>query len=143
MSKRTTCLHPSDGNVEQRFLINDDRADTTTLSVKVQNSATDTTQTTFTQATDISGLTSTSNVYFIQEVEGGQYEIYFGDGILGSAIEDGNIIIMDYITCNRFAPNGASTFTLSGTIGGFSSANVTTIEGASGGADKESITSIN
>ena len=56
-------------NVEQRFLINDDRADTTTLTIKVQNSATDTGSATYTRATDIAGLTSTSNVYFLQEVE--------------------------------------------------------------------------
>ena len=129
-------------NVEQRFLINDDRADTTTLSVKVQNSATDTTQTTFTQATDISGLTSTSNVYFIQEVEGGQYEIYFGDGILGSAIEDGNIIIMQYVVTNKGAANGASTFTSSTAIDTVNSVNVVTVSNSAGGSEPESIESI-
>ena len=129
-------------NVEQRFLINDDRADTTTLSVVVQNSATDTTQTTFTQATDISGLTSTSNVYFIQEVEGGQYEIYFGDGILGSAIEDGNIIIMQYVVTNKGAANGASTFTSSSAIDTVNSVNVVTVSISDGGSEPESIESI-
>ena len=129
-------------NVEQRFLINDDRADTTTLSVVVQNSATDTTQTTFTQATDISGLTSTSNVYFIQEVEDGQYEIYFGDGILGSAIEDGNIIIMQYVVTNKGAANGASTFTSSSAIDTVNSVNVVTVSISDGGSEPESIESI-
>ena len=129
-------------NVEQRFLINDNRADTTTLSVVVQNSATDTTQTTFTQATDISGLTSTSNVYFIQEVEGGQYEIYFGDGILGSAIEDGNIIIMQYVVTNKGAANGASTFTSSTAIDTVNSVNVVTVSNSAGGSEPESIESI-
>ena len=129
-------------NVEQRFLINDDRADTTTLSVVVQNSATDTTQTTFTQATDISGLTSTSNVYFIQEVEDGQYEIYFGDGILGSAIEDGNIIIMQYVVTNKGAANGASTFTSSSAIDTVNSVNVVTVSNSAGGSEPESIESI-
>ena len=129
-------------NVEQRFLINDDRADTTTLSVIVQNSATDTTQTTFTQSTDISGLTSTSNVYFIQEVEGGQYEIYFGDGILGSAIEDGNIIIMQYVVTNKGAANGASTFTSSSAIDTVNSVNVVTVSNSAGGSEPESIESI-
>ena len=129
-------------NVEQRFLINDDRADTTTLSVIVQNSATDTIQTTFTQATDIAALTSTSNVYFIQEVEGGQYEIYFGDGILGSAIEDGNIIIMQYVVTNKGAANGASTFTSSTAIDTVNSVNVVTVSNSAGGSEPESIESI-
>ena len=42
-------------------------------------------------------LDDTSKVYFLQEVEGGRYEIYFGDGVLGKKVEDGNIIILDYI----------------------------------------------
>ena len=81
-------------NIEQRFLINDNRSDTSTLRVKVQTSASDSTTTTYTLATDISAISSTSTVYFLQEVEGGQFEIYFGDGILGKAVTDGNIIII-------------------------------------------------
>ena len=129
-------------NVEQRFLINDNRADTTTLSVLVQNSATDTIQTSFTQATDIAALTSTSNVYFIQEVEGGQYEIYFGDGILGSAIEDGNIVIMQYVVTNKGIANGASTFTSSSAIDTVNNVNVVTVSNSAGGSEPESIESI-
>jgi len=68
--------------------------------------------------------------------------VYFGDGVLGKAIADGNIVILDYINCNRDGPNGASSFTLSGTIGGFSSATVTTDSNASGGTGLESISSI-
>ena len=129
-------------NVEQRFLINDNRADTTTLSVLVQNSATDTIQTSFTQATDIAALTSTSNVYFIQEVEGGQYEIYFGDGILGSAIEDGNIVILQYVVTNKGVANGARTFTSSSAIDTVNNVNVVTVSNSAGGSEPESIESI-
>ena len=129
-------------NVEQRFIINDDRADTTTISIIVQNSATDTIQTTFTQATDIAALTSTSNVYFIQEVENGKYEVYFGDGVLGSAIEDGNIIIINYVVTNKAASNGADTFTSSSAIDTVNSVNVVTVSNAAGGSEPESIESI-
>ena len=129
-------------NVEQRFIINDDRADTTTISITVQNSATDTIQTTFTQATDIAALTSTSNVYFIQEVENGKYEVYFGDGVLGSAIEDGNIIIINYVVTNKAASNGADTFTSSSAIDTVNSVNVVTVSNAAGGSEPESIESI-
>ena len=84
----------------------------------------------------------TSEVFFLQEVEGGRFEVYFGDGVMGKAIADGNIVILDYINCNRDAPNGASSFTLSGTIGGFGNATVTTVSNANGGTGLESITSI-
>ncbi len=132
----------SSSDIDQRFIIPNDSVDTTTLRIKVQESSSDSTTSTYTLANGIVGLDSTSKVYFLQEIESGRFEVYFGDGVLGKSVADGNIIIMDYITSNRFAPNGASTFTLSGTIGGFSSATITTIDNASGGADKESITSI-
>ena len=129
-------------NVEQRFLINDDRVDTTTLTVRVQNSLSDSTLTTYTLATDISGLTSTSNVYFLQEVEDGKYEIYFGDGILGSLVEDGNIVIMNYVVTNKGAANSAAGFTSSSAIDTVNSVNVRLVSPAAGGAEPESIESI-
>ena len=129
-------------DTDQRFIIPNNNVDTTTLTIKVQNSSSDATTNTYTLATGITGLDSTSKVYFLQEVENGRYEVYFGDGVLGTAIADGNIIIMDYIVCNRNAPNGATTFTLSGTIGGFSNATVTTISNATNGSGPESIESI-
>ena len=129
-------------DIDQRFIIPNDSVDTTTLTVKVQESSSDATTNTYTLATGITGLDSTSKVYFLQEVEGGRFEVYFGDGVTGKAIEDGNIVILDYINGNRDAPNGATTFSLSGTIGGFSSATITTVSNASGGTGLESITSI-
>ena len=129
-------------DTEQRFIIPNDNVDTTTLSVKVQNSTSDSTTNTYTLAQGITGLDSTSRVYFLQEVENGRFEVYFGDGVLGKAIADGNIVILDYITCNRDEPNGATTFTLSDNVGGFSDVTITTIENASNGDGPESITSI-
>ena len=132
----------STSDIDQRFVIPNDGVDTSTLRIKVQESSSDSTTQTYKLATGITGLDSTSKVYFLQEIETGRFEVYFGDGVLGKAVADGNIIIMDYITCNRNAPNGATTFTLSGSIGGFSSATVTTVEGAANGSAKETIKSI-
>ena len=129
-------------DIDQRFIIPNDSVDTTTLTVKVQESSSDATTNTYTLATGITGLDSTSKVYFLQEVEGGRFEVYFGDGVTGKSIADGNRVILDYINGNRDAPNGATTFTLSGTIGGFSSATITTVSNASGGTGLESISSI-
>ena len=129
-------------DTDQRFIIPNDNVDTTSLTVKVQESSSDSTTNTYTLATGITGLDSTSKVFFLQEVENGRYQVTFGDGVLGKAVADGNIIIMDYINTNRTEANGATTFTLNGTIGGFSTATVTTISNANGGSLPESITSI-
>jgi len=129
-------------DIDQRFIIPNDSVDTITLSVKVQESSSDATTKTYKLATGIVSIDDESEVYFLQEVEGGRFEVYFGDGVLGKSIADGNIVILDYINCNRDAPNGASSFTLSGTVGGFSSATVTTVGNAAGGTGLESIASI-
>ena len=129
-------------DTDQRFIIPNDNVDTTTLTVKVQESSSDSTTNTYTLATGITALDSTSKVYFLQEVENGRFEVYFGDGVLGQAIADGNIVILDYITCNRDEPNGATSFTLSGTVGGFSNVTITTVGNAANGSEPESIKSI-
>ena len=129
-------------DTEQRFVIPNDNVDTTTLTVKVQESSTDSTTNTYTLASGITNLDSSSKVYFLQEIENGRFEVYFGDGVLGQSVADGNIVILDYITCNRDEPNGATSFTLSGTVGGFANVTITTVGNAAGGNDPETIKSI-
>ena len=138
----TTRYTADSTNVDQRFIIPDSNADTTTLTVSVQNSSTDTTTTVFTLATDISQVSDTSNSYFLQEIENGQFEVYFGDGVIGKALTDNNIVILEYIVTNKSASNGASTFTPPGSISGSSDNSVATVSTASGGAEAENIQSI-
>ena len=126
----------------QRFLLPDSRSDTSTLKVQVQNSASDSTVTTYTKVTDISQISSTSSVYYLQEVENGRHEIYFGDGNVSKSLSDGNIVILQYVVTNKTASNGASTFTAPSTIDGVSSITVTTVSNAGGGAEPESLASI-
>jgi len=129
-------------DTDQRFIIPNDFVDTATLTVKVQESSSDSTTNTYKLASGITGIDSTSKVYFLQEVENGRYEVYFGDGVLGESIKDGNIIILDYITCNLDESNGATSFTLSGTVGGFSNVTITTLDNANNGSGPETIKSI-
>ena len=128
-------------NIEKRYMVTDNRADTTTLKVSVQNSASDVTTTVYTLATDITQVTATSNVYFLQETDGGKYEVYFGDDVVGTKPTDGNIIIIEYIVTNKAQSNGAKTF--SGTsVGGQSNITIATVAASAGGAEPETIESI-
>jgi len=128
-------------NEEQRFIVNNANADLTTLTVLVQNSSSDTTSFTYKKASSITGVSASDKVYFCQEVENGKFEIYFGDGVTGFKPSDGNIIKLTYIVTNKAASNGASTFTLSGTVGGFTGS-VFTNSISSGGTEAESIASV-
>ena len=129
-------------DVEQRFLVPNRRADTSTLKVVVQNSSSDSTTTTFTQATDITQVTAESDVYFLQEVENGKFEVYFGDGVIGTALVDGNIVILTYVVSNTTDANGASIFKSNAGIAGISDVSVEVIDVANGGSEPETITSI-
>ena len=129
-------------DVEQRFVIPDNRADTNTLIVEVENSSADSTSTTYTKTTDISQVTSTSANYFIQEVENGKHEIYFGDGVIGKGLSDGNVVVMTYVVTNGTVANTASAFTNASVIDTVIDVSVQTVSAASGGAVAESINSI-
>jgi len=139
---RVTFEYTADStNEEQRFIVNNANADLTTLTVLVQNSSSDTTSFTYKKASSIAGVSATDKIYFCQEVENGKFEIYFGDGVTGFKPSDGNIIKLTYIVTNKAASNGASTFTLSGTVGGFTGS-VLTNSISSGGTEAESIASV-
>ena len=129
-------------DVDQRFVITDNRADTTTLTVKVQASSSDSTTTTYTKATDISQLSRSSTVYFLQEVEAGKFEVYFGDGIVSQALSDGNIVTLSYVVTNKTQANGASSFSSPSAIDTVTTITITTVGNASGGAEAESLQSI-
>ena len=129
-------------DVEQRFILTDNRADTTTLRVRVQTSVSDSTVTTYTKATDITQLSATSSVYFLQEVENGRFEVYFGDDVVSKALSDGNVVILNYVVTNKTAANGASSFSAPSTIDGVSTISTTTVTSASGGSEPESLKSI-
>ncbi len=129
-------------DVDQKFLIQSNNADTATLTVKVQNSSTDTTIATYTKATSITQLDSESKVYFLQESEDGKFEVYFGDGVIGKAVENGNIITLQYVVTNKAAANGAKSFALSGNVGGFSDVSITVNSNAADGSDAETNDSI-
>ncbi len=138
----TTKYIVDSSDIDQRFILTDPRSDTSTLTVKVQTSNTDTTTTTYTKATDISQLSASSTVYFLQEVEAGRFEVYFGDGVVSGGLSDGNIVTMQYVVSNKTAANGATTFSSPTSIDSVTGVTVTTVASATGGAEPESINSI-
>jgi len=129
-------------DLEQRFILRDNRADTSTLTVKVQNSSTDSTTVTYTKATDITQLENTSTVYYLQEIDNGKHEVYFGDGVVSKAVDDGNIVVLQYVVTNKSEANGAFVFTPPASIDGVTDITLTTVERATGGNEPESIQSI-
>ena len=129
-------------DVDQRFIIPNINADTSTLKVTVQTSISDTTQTVYTLATGLKSLDNTSKAYFLSETDTGKFEVYFGDNILGKKLADGNIVNLDYVVSNLEDANGTTNFIATGSVGGFSDVTVVTKTAAQGGSIPESKESI-
>ena len=129
-------------NSDQLFIIPNSNVDISTLSVSIQTSAGDTTLTTFTKANNLVEVKSTTNAYFIQETLEGEWQVYFGDGVVGSALIDGNIVILSYVVTNEIDANGATAFTSATNISGFGDITVVTNTAAAGGAVPEGIETI-
>jgi hypothetical protein len=129
-------------NPKQLFEIPDSAIDTSTMIVSVQESSTNTASVTYNLSTNYIDLTPSSTVYFLEEGMNGKYQIYFGDGILGKSLVNGNIVNLTYITTSGTSAFGANSFTAMDSIGGFSNTVVTSVFSATQGSDKETIESI-
>lgn len=124
------------------FKLPDNNIDTTTLSVHVYNTAQETSFTPYTLSTNHLTLNSDSTVFFLQESLDGFYEIYFGDGILGKSLTQGNVVVVEYLITKGTASNGAFTFSLMEKPGIYSSVSISVSQVAFGGKDKQTIESI-
>lgn len=130
-------------NPTQSFDLVDTNIDTSTIQVIVQNSVTDIMQTVFELSTDATTVVSnTSNVFFLNEGANSNYVIYFGDGVIGSSLTDGNIVIVSYLITDANNANYLSNFNLVSNplSGGIS--NVTTVSSSAGGTVIEDVNSI-
>ena len=136
---------------DQRFIIENSSADTNTIRVAVYSTTSNTIYDTYTAANNILDVGTDDKVYFINESEDEKYEIFFGDGILGRKLEDGEIVEISYIITNGDSTNGAKNFTFNGVLHDdngitiqqpFNNSVLTTVQSATGGAAIESIDKI-
>ena len=124
------------------FEIPDADVDTNTISVSVRPSSSNSQVTIYNKVTDILDVTSSSEVYFLQEARGGKFKIYFGDNVIGKKINDGAIINITYLSTNGTAADKASSFTVSAAIGAFTNITVDTVSVAAGGTNRESVSEV-
>ena len=136
---------------DQRFYLDNAGIDTTTVKVRVYKALNSTIFDDYTAANNILDIGATDKVFFLSEKEDERYELFFGDGVLGKKLEDGNVVEISYIVTNGDVTNGAKTFTFNGVMQDENNANValpytvtslTTVSNASGGAPIETIDKI-
>jgi len=140
----TTHKFTVDSTTNPNFLfeIPDLGIDTTTLQVTVQQSQSNASYQVFTLASNYLTLSSADNVFFLQAGLDGYYQIYFGDGILGSQLVDGNVVNVSYIITQGTAAAGANSFVLMDPISGYSNTSISPLVPATQGSNFETIDSI-
>ena len=136
-------------DLNQRYILSNAGIDTRTLSVSVRPSELSTVSRKYNLADSLFDVTPQSAVFFIQEVEDERYELIFGDGIFGTALEEPNYITVSYTVSNGANANNLSSFVFSGTIvdqservitSGISL--ITTVEASTLGSEVETVESI-
>ena len=135
----------------QRFLLNNLNIDTTSIRVKVFQSAQSTAFELYDYAENILNVDPGSKVFFLTEIEDENYEIKFGDGVFGRKLENGEYVEISYLTTSGPDTNGAKVFSFNGvledpdvtsqTLNALSVTltNLQTVEASAGGENSESL----
>jgi len=125
----------------QKFLLSNPTIDTSSLTVTiVENNGANVIP--YQLSRTILDLATDSKVYFLQGGVSSQYEIIFGDNVVGRKPADSSVVIAEYRITNGQLPNGINVFKTDGTIGGTSNVIVTVNKASQGGDIGETIESI-
>jgi hypothetical protein len=125
------------------FVIPNKNVDTSTIRVRVQQSSSVVSTTTWNFYDDVMDVDASTKAYFIEEGPAGLYEVRFGDDIIGKKLDAGNIVIVDYIVSSGSAANSIPNFATTNTFTGSSEQKRVYLNSpATGGAEQESIDSI-
>jgi hypothetical protein len=135
----------------QRYIIENQSVDTSTIRVRVYASAQTTLFEEYKFANNILDVDPESKIYFLSEIEDERYEIFFGDGVLGKKLENNQKIEISYLITNGPETNGVREFTFNGVFSDISgntnypftvSINSSQTQASSGGAEIEGIDKI-
>jgi hypothetical protein len=130
----------TDGN--RKFVLPSSNVDTSTVTVTVQESSSNTFITTYKLSDDLTEIDGNSKVFFLEETPDDNYLVYFGDGVLGYRPANNNIVIIKYIDSLGAGSNKANSFININPIGGYSNVEVQSVSPAVAGADKETVEQI-
>ena len=100
----------------QKFVLPNIGVDTDLIGVIVKPNESSTTEVKYSSQNSLFDVNSDSKVYYLQEIEDERYQIFFGDGVFGKKLEDGNFVSIDYIISSGDAANGINSFNFSGRI---------------------------
>jgi hypothetical protein len=129
---------------QQKFVLSNPSIDLSSLTVTVTESGVNSA---FTSTSTLYGLSSTSDVYFAQAAQNGQYEVVFGDNLFGRYPNNLALVTCNYRVSKGALADGITSFVITqdlGAINGGTAAlsTITVTSSSAGGALQETIESI-
>ena len=134
--------YTKNSNPKSIFILPDTNIVTPTIFVTVTDNTGNTASEVYNQITDILDVDASSKVFFLQEGKKGEYQIYFGNDIIGKALVDGATVTVNYLTTTGTVANKANGFVARTNLDGLSDFTITVNSVASGGALRESVDEI-
>jgi hypothetical protein len=125
------------------FVLANQNIDISTLSINVRESADSITSESYKFSNTIIDVADDTKVFWIEESYDGLYRVLFGDGIIGKALSEGNIVTASYLVCaGDGRANGVRSLVQSSSINGFVNGTFENMGVSAGGAPPESVDSI-
>ena len=106
----------SAANPNLRFILPNTGIDTSLIKVRVKNNSFSTAGVKYSSQDSLFDITPLSKVFFLQEIEDERYEIFFGDGIFGQKLDEGNVVEVDYIVSSGDGGNAVRNFQFAGKL---------------------------
>ena len=103
-----------DDTKKANYIIPSDGVDTELLTVSVKPNEQSAEIDEYSISSNVTELTATSRVYFLEETEDLRYKVIFGDGVLGRKLIDNEFIVLNYVTTDGPKANGANKFSFIG-----------------------------
>jgi hypothetical protein len=105
-----------DTTVSQKFSIPNEKVDTELLKVLVKANIQSTEFDKYNLVQNITSIDPTTRSYFLSEDEDRRYAVSFGDGVIGKKLEDGQVVVLEYVVTNGIEANNIQQFSFSGQV---------------------------
>lgn len=130
----------------QLFVLSNENIDTNSITVNVlENNGAD--NNVFNRAESLFGLSSNSQIYFLQAAQNNKFEIVFGDNLFGRKPQNGAVIRVEYRVSEGVSADGVQSFDIADDVNlvnqsAITTQSITTVSVSTGGAEAESTDSI-
>ena len=100
----------------QRYILDNPNIDISTINVTWKPSEFSSVKRKYRRSDSLFEVDSQSPVYWVQEIEDERYELIFGDGVFGIALQEPNFLEVKYLVNNGSNSNGISDLVFNGKL---------------------------